>query len=373
LRGRRLEIEQAILARVYAVSDPTEAGDPAYVAGLRPAVSAAFDYGLSGLERDLAGAASIPAALVEQVRHAARTGVNLDTVLRRYFAGYTLLGDFVLQEVGASGGLGADGVHLLGRRQAVLFDGLVAAVSNEYRRETLRLAAPDGQSKAEQRRAEAVRKLLAGDLVDTAAIEYGLEAWHTGAVVAGPGGVAAVRTLAATLERSLLLVQRDDESVWAWFGGMRPVAAEDVVRVSGSLSLDVVLAIGEPGRGLAGWRLTHRQALAALPIALQEVGGATRYADVALLAAALRDEMLASTLRALYLEPLTRGRDDGAALRQTLLFGAGRHVSSSAAALGVSRQTVNSRLRTIERLLGRALDGCAAELETALRLDCLSS
>ena len=47
---------------------------------------------------------------------------------------------------------------------------------------------------------------------------------------------------------------------------------------------EVALAIGEPGQGLAGWRFSHRQAAAALPIALHSDRTHTRYADVALLA-----------------------------------------------------------------------------------------
>lgn len=107
-----------------------------------------------------------------------------------------------------------------------------------------------------------------------------------------------------------------------------------------------------------------------MPIALRQSPGLVRYTDVALLASALRDDTLAGSLEGLYLAPLAEERDGGAALRRTLraYFMAGRNVSSAAAALGVSRQTVNSRLRAIEERIGRPLDACTAELETALRL-----
>jgi DNA-binding PucR family transcriptional regulator len=79
-------------------------------------------------------------------------------------------------------------------------------------------------------------------------------------------------------------------------------------------------------------------------------------------------------LQRLYLDPLAYEKDGGAALRQTLraYFMAGRHVSSTAAALGVSRQTVAVRLRTIEDRIGRSLDACASEIDTALRMQELS-
>jgi DNA-binding PucR family transcriptional regulator len=131
------------------------------------------------------------------------------------------------------------------------------------------------------------------------------------------------------------------------------------------------LAAGEPAEGLAGWRLSHRQASAALSIALRETGRVVRYADDALLVAALQDDLLAASLRGLYLEPLRRMRDGGAAVRQTLraYFAAGGNVSSAAVALGVNRATVSSRLTSAEERIGRHLDAISAEMQTALRLD----
>ncbi len=44
-------------------------------------------------------------------------------------------------------------------------------------------------------------------------------------------------------------------------------------------------------------------------------------------------------------------------------------MSSAAAALGVSRQTVINRLHAVEERLGRPLGACAVEVEAALRLE----
>jgi DNA-binding PucR family transcriptional regulator len=59
--------------------------------------------------------------------------------------------------------------------------------------------------------------------------------------------------------------------------------------------------------------------------------------------------------------------------RRTLraYFAAERNVSSAAAALGVRRQTITSRLHVIEERLGRSLGVYATELDAALRLACL--
>jgi DNA-binding PucR family transcriptional regulator len=93
--------------------------------------------------------------------------------------------------------------------------------------------------------------------------------------------------------------------------------------------------------------------------------------DVALLASALQDDVLLASLRHQYLEPFSCERDGGIATKETLraYFGAARNISSTAAALGISRTTVASRLAAVEERLDRSLDAVAAELDVALRLD----
>src|SRR5262249_23743954 len=102
----------------------------------------------------------------------------------------------------------------------------------------------------------------------------------------------------------------------------------------------------------------------------RHAAGAKRYADVALEASMLQDELLVTSLRELYLNPLADERDGGEALRQTLqaYIAAGRNLSSAAALLRVSRRTVANRLRAVEGKLGRVLSGAMAEIEAALRL-----
>jgi hypothetical protein len=365
LEARRSEIEQAVLARVYAVSDPTDDGDSDYVIGLRGAVAAAVSYGLTAVGEGEPTAA-IPPILGAQARHAARTGVSLDTVLRRYFAGYTLIGDFIMREAEAGGRLEPEGMHRLSRTQAALFDRLIVVVTEEYMREL------GGRPRStEQARVERVRGLLAGDLVEAADLGYPLELWHLGAIAAGPGAGQALREVAADLDRRLLAVAPGAGIVWAWLGGRERISAEQAASLgSPNWPEGVSVAVGEPAFGAAGWRLTHRQAQAAAPVGERLSRSVVRYADVALLASVMRDDVLCSSMSDIYLTPLTRERDGGCALRETLraYFGSGRQVSSAAAALAISRQTVNSRLRTVEERIGRPLDSCTLEVEVALRL-----
>jgi hypothetical protein len=361
------EIQAAIATRVYAIADPHDVADPAYLEGLNAALAAAIDHRLALLEMGERRAPAVPPILIAQARLDARDGVSLDTVLRRYFAGNTLFGDFLVEEAERAEVSSSDLRRLLGA-QATLGDRLLAAVSAEHARE-----AKNRPSGAAERRRACVKSLLAGELVDDSELGYALDAHHLALMAKGEGAPEAMRVLAGRLDRRLLAVRREEGDVWAcWLGGRRPLASEQALRALGEISLDrVLVTVGEPGEGLSGWRLSHRQAKAALPIAVRRGQPVLHYADVALLAAILRDDLVATSLHQLYLEPLERARDDGKVGRETLraYFAAERNVSSTAAALGVDRRTVTNRIRAIEELFGRPLKDFATELETALLLD----
>jgi hypothetical protein len=371
LRERSSEIAQATLARAHAVSDPVEVKDPEYALGLKEAVGIAVDYGVDEIESTGGAQAPIPDRLLSQARAAARNNVGLDTVLRRYFAGYTLLADFLIEEARQCGSIQPEELQAALRANGALIDRVVVSISAEYARE-----AEGRLPNAERRRAELVRMLLAAESVDPAELHYELEAWHLALIASGPGAEKAVRDLVSATDCNLLLTPADEGAVWAWLGARKRLSAGEILRLAEcALSEDITLALGEPGRGIDGWRLTHRQAKAAMLVADRGRERRVRYADVALLASALRDDVLARSLRDFYLAPLERSRDGGMALRETLTayFSAGRNVSATAAALGVSRQTVSGRLRAVEEHVDRLLDTCVAELETSLRLDSLSN
>ncbi|MGC1853523.1 MAG: helix-turn-helix domain-containing protein [Solirubrobacterales bacterium] len=196
-----------------------------------------------------------------------------------------------------------------------------------------------------------------------------------GAIVHGEDGAQVLRQLASALDRRLLLVRPEHGTVWGWLGGRRRAPVGNALqRIAPVVGSDVTIALGEPAPGVAGWRLTHEQADAALRVGRPGHGGVIRYSDVGLLASISQDRLLADSLRQQFLSPLIETRDGGTSLRKTLraYFTAGRNVSSAASALGVSRQTVGNRLRTIEEKLNRTLESCAPEMELALRLDELS-
>jgi hypothetical protein len=369
LRARRPELEEAILARFHDVGfDPAVGEDDEYVDGARAAVTEAVDYGLMVIEQGEEWLGSIPPAAVAQARRAARNSVSLDRVLLRYNAGHLLLEDFVMQEARHSDLSSERSAlrHVL-RTQGALLDHFTASIANEYQHEVERVARTP-----ELRRTETVQRLLAGAPVDASALGYEFEAEHVGVIAMGAAAGEAARSLAAELGRDLLSVSRSEQTVWAWFGGQRRLAIDDVDRVmSAEKWAGVSLAIGESERGIDGWRLTHRQAQAAMLVALRTPQRVTRYADVALLAAVLKDRELATSLVEIHLAPLEDQKDGGAVSRATLraYFAAGSNAATAAAALGVDRHTVERRLHTIEEALGRLLHTCRAELEVALRLE----
>jgi hypothetical protein len=367
LDARRDELEQTALTRIAAIADPAQVSDPSYVDGLREALAAALDYGLSAVD-GTGETPSIPVAPLTQARTAARAGVSLETVLRRYAAGHGLLSDILLDE-GTTAGVGAAELKSALRALAARYDRLVAAVSEEYGREATE---PRG---AEHRRYVLLRRLVAGDPLDATSLGYEFDTHHVALVASGQGVLAELSCLGKHLARDLLLAEPDTQLVWAWLGGQRTFGREELDFIASHPWPDgCALACGEPGQGLAGWRLSHRQAAAALPIARRGAEHFILYADVALLASTLQNDLFATFLRRAYLQPLTT-RDDGVTAKATLraYFGAAGNVSSTATTLGVTRKTVERRLATVEEHLDRSLDTVATELEVALRLDELES
>jgi hypothetical protein len=231
------------------------------------------------------------------------------------------------------------------------------------------------------RRAERVEKLISGELLDSSGLAYDFDLHHVALVALGFEAREAVGHLASEAGPVHLILPRGENLVWGWVGmgerftpeGLDALASDSRDSARRRRDSATRLAIGEPGQGLAGWRLSHHQARAALAVAQLGQDPVVRYADVAMLATVLKDELLMSSLQHLYLEPLDGGRDGGEALRRTLraYFEADRNVSAAAAAVGVTRQAVARRLRSAEERLGRPIGALGADLEIALRLEAL--
>jgi len=216
LCSRREELVEAIFARFREdLFDSSGDEDAEYLTGLRAAVAAAVGYGLQGIEEGGEWpVVSIPVEVVAQARRAARLGVGLDTVLRRYVVGHTMLANFVMEEADRDGfSSQRSAVRDVLRVQASLLDRLLDAITGEYRDELERAA-----RSPERRRAERVRALLAGRgggaVLDMAELGYDLDGWHLGVIAIGAKAGDALRGLAVGVDRGLLSVPHGEESVW---------------------------------------------------------------------------------------------------------------------------------------------------------------
>lgn len=365
--ARRPEILERVLARIRAIGYARGTADAEYLEGLRRAVETAIAHTIeaaAGAEDDQP--LQIPPAILAQSRLAARRGTPLETVLRRYLAGHAVLGDLVAEEAERRAVPPALLRRVL-RAQAAETDRVLAVISTTYRQEAEAARPVSG----DRRRTARVRRLLDGELLDPVGFGYDLERWHVGMVARGPAAGEALAALTTYADATRLIVPGDDGLLWAWLGfrdrpdPLATTCTPPVIPVDGPR-----VGIGEPARGHPGWRLTHEQAHAALSVAPRGGDPVARYADVALLAAALRDELLAASLRTLYLDPLEADGGNGEVLRGTLraYLDADRNVSSAAAALGVNRNTVTNRLRAIEMRIGHLRPSVLGSLSIALQL-----
>lgn len=368
LRARLPEIERAIFVVIReGVSGPAGGEDAEYVGGLGATIAAVLDYVLTGIEQGEGSSGPIPATAVAQAHRAARNGVGLETVLLRYTVGSRLLNGFVMDEADR---FSSKALRQVLDMQGALVEHLIMAISTEYKLEVER----SGRS-LEQRRGERVRRLIAGESIDSGEFSYKFDdAWHLGVIVVGARAGEAVRGLRAGVDHDVLAISHGERTMWAWVGGeSRPAVVGIEQRLSAIAAMGVLLAVGEPSVGIDGWRLTHRQAQAALLVALRRQRGITRYAQDMLLAAALQDETLATSLYEIFLAPLASQRDGGAVSRETLrvYFDVTSNAATAAVRLKVDRHTVERRLQKIEERLGRTLPTCQAELEVALSLHAL--
>lgn len=362
---RHCEIRKAIFVRVQTIGPDEKSFDVEYLDGIKGAIDNAIDHTIRESLVIDEGTARAPDEVFAQTRVAARRGVPLEVVLRRYHAGHTLLGDFVAEEAERMG-ISPALLRVVLRSVAMVTEEVLAQIGEAYRDEVQSTQPISG----ERRRAERVRRLLGGELVDSSGLEYDLDRWHVGVAARGLVSHEPLLRLARDLNSSRLAIS-DDGLDSLWFGWTeRPDLDRFTMALSSRNAEGATLGVGEPATGLVGWRLTHGQARAALAVASRTGETTCRYINVPLVASALQDELLSTSLQHLYVDPLNADRNGGAVLRETLrvFLDADHNVTSTAAILGVSRNTVTNRLRAAEDRIGHLKPSRAGDLALALRL-----
>jgi hypothetical protein len=364
LRARRTDIEAAMFERVRVVAETAVLDDPEYVEGLRRTIGEALEYAIAAIEIGERPAETIPVVAGEQARRSARSGVSLDTVLRSYYAGDRLLSEVIL---GEAGDLPASALREIMRTQSVLLDHFIAIIVAEYKREVERIRKlPDG------RLGERIRKLLKGDADEDPELLYSLRVWHVGVIASGEGTEMQIRDLGERLGCQVLCVPGGDDTTWAWIGKRGGLSVAELERALRRDAAQVAsFALGEARQGIEGWRLTHREAQAAMCVMAIRPQSVTRSRDAILTAAVLQDPALAKSLIETYLKPLDEGNRAGVVLRETLraYFKANQNAVAAALALEVDRHTVERRLRTVEEKLDQPLPFCRPQLQVALEAE----
>jgi hypothetical protein len=306
----------------------------------------------------------LPLEAVAQAGRAARNGVDLNTFLIELIEVHSLLGEFVADEAAKIDARGAVGAQLV---QLQIFRRLAIELSREYRREKSHLA-----GRSDQYRRGLVHRLLSGAPgISSCALGYRLEVWHVGLIAVGSESLDATEIVAERLGVALLSVPMDMETTWVWIGSSRMISSQLIARIlTDRKDLRGRYALGQPAYGLEGWRATHLEARSTLTVALCRQVTVTLFSDVALEALSLQTPDLARSLLVAYLTPLIQRGGRTSVLFETLkaFFGAGGNASSAATSLGVTRRTVENRLREVEKRLGQSIGECGSKLDLALRL-----
>jgi DNA-binding PucR family transcriptional regulator len=187
---------------------------------------------------------------------------------------------------------------------------------------------------------------------------------------------AAIRDIAAAIGSQRPLVHPlGTLSVAAWISTNSDVPSRvlDELRFRTATAPGVRVAIGEPARGVGGFRASHLEALDAQRIARlagRREGSITRFSEISLRALATANIDQARAFVARELGALAAGDDTTLRLAATVRTFLDENGSRGRTAkrLSIHENTVTYRLRQAEELLGRSVDKRTLELRVALAL-----
>ncbi|HEU4513607.1 MAG TPA: helix-turn-helix domain-containing protein [Nocardioidaceae bacterium] len=258
------------------------------------------------------------------------------------------------------------------------------------------LAAYDDERRQVEERSASIAASLVRALLDEAPgahvgfserTGYSLEQHHVAGVLwiaaANPAvdHTERLRSLAGALARatsstSPFFTAVDRSTAWVWFGRgtdageLSPTAVRTVLTEHG----DARLALGQVGRGVDGFRRSHRQAGAAREVASVSRSGQQVIAHgdraVAVVSMLLHDMNALTQWVSDVLGPLAANNDNAARLRETLLtlLVSGGSYQVTAEQLMLHRNTVKYRVGRAVELRGRGLEDDRLDVELALEV-----
>jgi DNA-binding PucR family transcriptional regulator len=171
-----------------------------------------------------------------------------------------------------------------------------------------------------------------------------------------------------------LLISAGATSLWAWCGTYARPTTEALAKIEGHRPTEGVrMAVGRPGYGVDGFRVSHVEAGHASrfwELGAARMGGTTAYRAVEVVSLLAADIDRARRFVASELGPLAEDSDAAARVRSTLLtfLAHGASHTRAAQALHMHHNTVYNRVRRAEELLGAPVSAGSLELQTALLL-----
>jgi DNA-binding PucR family transcriptional regulator len=373
------DVYQAILREIPQLRD-----DKPVLTLLASSVDSNVDTCLQIMQHriDLA-AVRAPAAATEYARRLAQRRTPLTALLRAYRVGHVSFSDWVLKELGRQ----ARDAEMISAA-TLSMSRMVAGYIDQTSEEMVSAYAQARENWLRNRsaaRAARIRNLLAGGRIDVSAAEatlgYRLRQYHVG-LVCWVGDAASAADEITRLEHAighvagkaacpgdLVFLPRDESSAWAWL----PLGARDTFDLTAAAGVDpdVRFAFGDAAKGAAGFRLTHRQALAAQAVALAAGNPprAVTFGEVAPIAMMLGTAELLRPWVLGTLAGLATDDEHHARLRETLLvfLQTGGSYKTTAEQLTLHKNTVQYRIRKAKESLGRPMGENRYDVELALR------
>jgi hypothetical protein len=324
----------------------------------------------------------VPAAAEHYTRRLAQRDVPVESLLRAYRLGGSLFLTRWLQEL-ESRGLSPDLLLAAAQHTNVVVTAYIDRISQVL------VQIYGEERKSWSHRAAATRVVQVKSVlddkggVDTMTAEaltgYRMHGTHLAAVIwsgASDGGrtvESVAQQLGDAVGQQPLAVLVDDHTTWAWVSGPA-VSSIDLTGLDDKLRRRrplVYVAVGNPAVGLAGFRSSHHDALAAQRVAQSRSDnrpGVIAFADVAVSSFLANDLPAARRWVAEVLGGLAVDDEAMAELRRTVLLflRTGASLTEAAVQLHLHKNTVRYRLRKAEDVRGRAINDRRLDLETGL-------
>lgn len=376
------QLHQGFLAQI-----PELKSDPVLEDLLRSSVDANLETVAHLLQHDLdVEDATVPVAAREYARRLAQRGIISTALIRAYRLGQQWISDWAFQvihdqEQDPEVAYGA--IHEMINVTFRYIDRITEQVIAAYETERKKWLAHQNTV-----RTQLLEQVLAGEPIDAVTAEttlgHRMRQHHVGAVLwavdAGIDALGDLERLAGVIAQEIgavgtpFVAPRDRSTAWAWFpmgtATDVPELAAAVVENAGS---PIRVALGAPAAGVAGFRATHDQAMAASYVARlagERGQPVTSYSANGLRAATLLAGDLGGSRRLVadVLGDLASGDDAATRLRDTLLvfLDSGGSYLVTAEQLHLHKNTVRYRVEKAVDLRGRGLDDAPLELHLAL-------